>query len=319
MQRLARQHVHYNFRADVQPVLRVALDEPFLVETDDFITNYVKDETDVLTEETTRPFSEFTPYKWNPVTGPIYVEGVGRGDILVVEFEQIIPHPRGVCCIVPGFGPLANSLRWPELSDASTIAIDHLPGPSGTTRDGTARWGNRTWRLAPFMGTIGVAPDHEVESSLVGQGVWGGNWDCRDLKEGTRLMIPVFHEGGLLFVGDMHASQGDTEWCGVANEVQGEVVLRCNVIKNRRIPYPRLEKPDSIVQLYIDRPLEDAVRNATIHLMEWMVEEYGFSPKDAYFLLSVASDFRINIYQMVKAGRLNFTVGAELPRYHLTA
>ena len=319
MQRVERRYVRYHVRGDVPPVLRVRPGESFLVETDDFLTGSVRSADDLATEEGTLPYSRSIPPRWNPVTGPVFVEGAERGDALVVAFERIVPDARGVCCIVPGIGPLADSRRWPELGDAATIVIEHEPGPSGTTRDGMAHWGSRTWSLNPFIGTIGVAPDHEVESSLVGQGVWGGNWDCRDLKEGSRLFLPVYHEGGLLYVGDMHGSQGDTEWCGVANEVRGEVVLSCGVLKGKRIPYPRLEKPDSIVQLYADRPLEDAVRAATTLLMEWLVEEYGFSPRDAYFLLSVASDFRINVYQMVRAGRLNYTVGAELPRYHLTA
>jgi amidase len=317
MQRLMREHVHYHVRADLPPALQVKLGESFLVETQDFISGRIRTEGDLLTPESTRPFSDYYPPKWNPVTGPVHVDGVARGDVLVVEFEQVIPNSQGVCCIVPGVGPLADSGRWPELNDPATILIENLPGPSGTTRDGTARWKNHEWPLNPFIGTIGVAPDHQVESSLAGQGVWGGNWDCRDMKEKTRLMLPVFHDGGMLFMGDMHASQGDTEWCGVANEVQGEVILKCEVQKNKRIPYPRLEKPESIVQLFVDRPLEDAVKKATIHLMEWLVDEYGFTSRDAYFLLSVASDFRINIYQMVKADRFDFTVGAELPKHYL--
>ena len=317
MRRVERGQVQYHVRGDVPPVLRVRPGEPFVVETDDFLTGSVRSEADLATEEGTRPYSEATPYKWNPVTGPVFVEGAERGDTLVVAFEQIVPADHGVCCIVPGIGPLADSRRWPELGEAATIVVRHAPGPSGTTRDGTAWWGRRSWALEPFIGTIGVAPDHEVESSLVGQGVWGGNWDCRDMKEGTRLLLPVFHDGALLFVGDMHGSQGDTEWCGVANEARGEVALRCEVRKGRSVPYARLEKPDSIVQLYADRPLEDAVRNATILLMAWMVDEYGFTPRDAYFLLSVASDFRINVYQMVRIGKLQYVAVAELPKRYL--
>ena len=67
-----------------------------------------------------------------------------------------------------------------------------------------------SWDLKPFIGTIGVAPEVEVVTSSIGQGCWGGNIDCRDMNEGTTAFIPVFHDGALLFVGDVHASQGNT-------------------------------------------------------------------------------------------------------------
>jgi hypothetical protein len=51
--------------------------------------------------------------------------------------------------------------------------------------------------------------------------------------------------------------------------------------------------------------------------MEWMVEDYGLAPRDAYVRISVDPGFRINIYQFVKAGKLGYTVGAEYPRRFL--
>jgi len=58
--------------------------------------------------------------------------------------------------------------------------------------------------------------------------------------------------------------------------------LSCKVIKNKKIPYARIEREESIIQLFADKPLEDAVYKAVINLMSWMVEEYGARPKDAY-------------------------------------
>jgi len=56
---------------------------------------------------------------------------------------------------------------------------------------------------------------------------------------------------------------------GVANESRGEVQVTLDVIRQRRIPYPRIEKPDSIVQMYAYCPLENAVRSATIQFISW--------------------------------------------------
>jgi acetamidase/formamidase len=79
----------------------------------------------------------------------------------------------------------------------------------------------------------------------------------------------------------------------------------------------RLEKKDSIIALYSFRPLENAVEASIINLMEWMVKEYGVSERDAYMHTCINPDFRVNVYQMVRIGRIQYTVGAEMPRKYL--
>ncbi len=64
-------------------------------------------------------------------------------------------------------------------------------------------------------------------------------------------------------------------------------------------------------------PLEVAVETATIHLMDWLITEYGFTPTDAYCLVSTCPDFRINVYQMCKIGKLSYVAGAEIPKRYL--
>ena len=46
----------------------------------------------------------------------------------------------------------------------------------------------------------------------------------------------------------------------------------------------RIEKPDSIVSIHADKPLEVAVETATFNLMDWLISEHGFTPTDAYSL-----------------------------------
>jgi acetamidase/formamidase len=136
--------------------------------------------------------------------------------------------------------------------------------------------------------------------------------DVRDICAGTRVLIPSYHKGALLYVGDVHASQGDTEFYGTAMEIRSTVTLRCEVIKGRRVPFVRLEKDLSIISLACARPLEDAVWQASIQLMEWLIADYGCSEREAYLLLGVNPDFRVNVYQMAAIGKLRYTVGAEL-------
>ena len=318
MQKISReQAMKYEFDYRHEPLLRVRQGESFIIETEDAGSGLVRS-TDVAPHIMDFPTRNFEPPKGNPIGGPVYIEGASRGDLLEVTIEKLIVDDQGFTNIRPGSGPLGDSYKWSAFQNPFVHIIKHLPGPSGTTRDGKGVFNDTiTWDLAPMIGTIGVAPDREVETSAVGQGPWGGNLDVRDVKEGTRVYINSYHEGGLLYIGDVHASQGDTEFYGTADETRGDTTLSVRVIKNKTIPFLRLEKADSIISLYSFRPLENAVESAIVNLMEWMVEEYGVSEHDAYMHVCINPDFRVNVYQMVRLGRLQYTAGAEIPKKYL--
>jgi amidase len=310
--------VSYTFDQAKAAVATVRQGERIVVETQDNTGGRIRSEKDLPTMQTFGPAADFEPRKLNPVSGPIFVEGAERGDLLAVSIHEVTVAETGVTFIQEGFGPLADSVRWPELGKNFTKIIRHVPGPSGTLRDGRAVYDEKlSWPLAPFIGTIGVAPDFELHSSLAGQLPCAGNWDCRDIKAGSTVFLNCYHPGGLLYLGDVHGGQGDTEWAGTADETEAEVTLSCRVIKNKRIPYARIEKEDSLVQLFADKPLEDAVHNAIVHLMGWMVEEHGVKPVDAYLLLTVNPSFRVNVYQMIKDPLFKYVVGAEFPKRYL--
>jgi amidase len=79
----------------------------------------------------------------------------------------------------------------------------------------------------------------------------------------------------------------------------------------------RIEKPESLIAIHADRPLDHAVETATTHLMDWLIAEHGFSPVDAYCLVSTCPDFRINVYQMCRIRNLRPVAGAEIPKKYL--
>ena len=265
-----------------------------------------------------KPFSNTFPQKHNPLTGPFYIEGVERGDLLEVNIENIVPNDYGITCIIPDLGPLKDSAKWPELNKAYTKKIKHIPGPSGTAADGIGIYSDKvSFNLAPFIGTIGVCPEFEIISSMVGQFPCCGNRDSRDIKAGSKLYLNCYHPGGLLYLGDVHASQGDTEWTCVADETKASVTLSCRIIKNTSIPYARIEKEESIIQLYADKPMEEAVHSAIINLMGWIVQDYGINSRDLYAMISILPDFRINVYQMIRDPLLKYVVGAEFPKKYL--
>jgi len=312
---LARKHA---FDWEDEPLLRVQCDESFELETWDASTGYFRSPEDKAIPGR-RPGFDRSPPLANPIAGPVWVEGAERGDTLVVEIEDILVEDYSWIAIGPRRGPLGESTRWPELSaDYTTKIFRHTPGPSGTLRDGALHFSDRlSWPITPFVGTFGVAPDREVATSIDGQGEWGGNLDIRDAAPGNRLYLPVYHPGALFYLGDVHASQGDTEFTGTAAETMATVRVKLDLLKGKRTPWLRIEKPDALIALHAFRPLEVAVETATTHLMDWLITEYGFTPTDAYCLVSTCPDFRIHVYQMCRLGKLNYVAGAEIPKRYL--
>lgn len=308
----------YTFDSRHSPILEVEIGESFTLETEDAPSGIYRtcDDAARLLEPW---YLNYSPPMANPVTGPVYIKGVEPGDTLVVHIEHLEPDTQGATYWRPGHKPLGDSLKWSDLSKP-TLVIGRLKNgevvmdEAATWEDGKVkrhRLGLRV-RQAPFIGTIAVAPEREVETPGLGQGSWGGNMDVRDICPGTRVLVPCYHQGAMLYLGDVHACQGDTEFYGTAMEIRSAVTLRCEVFKRKRVPFVRLEKDSSIISLACARPLEEAVWRASIQLMEWLIEDYGCSQREAYLLLGVNPDFRVNVYQMALIGKLQYTVGAEI-------
>ncbi len=319
MQRITReQSIKYAFDWRDNPLIRVHCGESFEIEAYDASTGYFKSSADKAIPAR-RPGFDRHPPLVNPIAGPVWLEGAERGDTLVLTVEDIVVDDYSWIAIGPGRGPLGESTRWPELSsDYTTTIFRHTPGSSGTTRDGTLHFNDRiSWPITPFIGTVGVAPDREVTNSFDGQGEWGGNLDIRDVAPANCIYLPIFHQGALFYLGDVHASQGDTEFSGTAAETKATVRVRLDLIKGKKIPWMRIEKPATIVSVYAYRPLEVAVETATVNLIDWLITDYGFTPKDAYCLVSTCPDFRVNVYQMCRLGKLNPVAGAEIPKRYL--
>lgn len=319
MQRITREQARkYAFNWQDEPLLRVKAGESFEIETYDASTGFFKTPEDKAIPGKRPGFDRYPPHA-NPIGGPVFLEGAERGDVLVITIEDIVVDEYSWVAIGPRRGPLGESTRWPELSgDYTTKIFKHTPGKSGTTRDGILHFSDKIkWPITPFIGTLGVCPDREVTTSLDGQGPWGGNLDIRDASVGNRIYLPVYHPGALFCLGDVHASQGDTEFTGTAAETKATVRVKLDVVKKKRIPWMRIEKPESIVSVFADKPLECAVESATFNLMDWLITEYNFTPTDAYCLVSTCPDFRINVYQMCKIAKLMYVAGAEIPKKYL--
>jgi len=221
----------------------------------------------------------------NPVTGPIYIRGASPGDTLKVEILEIeLPH-EGASSIIPGFGALEG---WLNLNDPLTKICKIK---NNIVYFHTKTHGVIEIEADPFIGTIGVAPSFEAIKTLA-PGIHGGNMDCPDVKPGNTLYLPVFCDGALFGLGDVHAVQGDGEICGTAIEVSAKVNVKFEILK-KSISCPRIESNTEMMVVGSARPLEDAARMSYKGLIELLVEEYGWDQSEAYMFSSLAVKARI--------------------------
>ena len=242
------------------------------------------------------------------ITGPVHVEGAEPGDVLEIEILAVETRVSwGINYTGARSGVFSENYPGARPGDP---ALDIPPGSRHVIRTGLA--GGREVAfisddiqvpLAPFMGILAVAPDPVVGQPGVTvpgvqgstpPGAFGGNLDVKDLKAGTTVYLPVFHEGGLFYTGDPHGAQGDGEVSGTAIEQSLTGVFRFAVHRDRTISWPRAEDDEHYMIMGIDLDLDRATRHATWEVVDFLGEEKGLSPAAALSLASIAVDFRVS-------------------------
>ena len=252
----------------------------------------------------------------NPLTGPFHVEGAEPGDTLAVRILSVeVNSEQGAGEMGPGFGALNSSFYTPMLNPDLPERFYFYPIDR---QSGTATFRAQDSDFAvkipmhPFLGCIGVAPPMGEARASITPGEWGGNMDAPEISAGHTLYLPVNVAGALLYLGDGHAAQGDGEVAGTGIEIPMRVRLQVEVIKGRRLSWPRLENDASIMAVGAYRPLDDALRIAFTELIDWIHTDYGLSRLDAYELLSKVA--QIHLTEMVDP---NYVVIAKIPKKYL--
>ena len=295
-------HSHLTIGADREPITTVEPGDRFEVETYDYVGDILDDETSLEDVLGTDKLAD----NINPVTGPIQIEGAEPGDALAVNIVDIELPDRGVINILPDFGGLeASVFNLADPSEPHTTFCDIEDGMvTYPTQDGE----ELEFSAHPQIGTIGTAEKHESVYSVKPH-EHGGNMDCQDVTVGNTLYLPVDVDGGYLHLGDCHAAQGEGEICGISVEVPAVVTLEVDVIDDYDIEWPRIESDKEIMTVAAARPVDNAVRLAYTELIQWLVNDYGFSQTDAYQLCSAVG--RIRFAQMVNP---EYTVAAKFPK-----
>jgi len=235
----------------VKDVPVVKQGEVIVFETNDCFNNQITDENYVL-----------DALDWehiNPATGPVYIEGAEKGDVLKVEILDIELAEEGTMCCLPENGVLGG--------DITQSQVKKIP-----VKDGKAVFNQFRLPLNPMIGVIGVAPEGEPVACGT-PGRHGGNMDNTKIAKGATLYLPVFHDGAYFGCGDVHACMGDGEIMVSGVEIPARISLRFTVVKGVSIDNPRLEDKDCIYTIASDADLEKAVTEAYYEALENAVEE----------------------------------------------
>jgi formamidase len=148
-------------------------------------------------------------------------------------------------------------------------------------------------RMRPFLGQLGTTPRRPMPDSH-NAGDFGqflidapheygitrdqledrtdGHMDINRVREGAVLICPVKVPGGGVYIGDMHAMQGDGEIAGHTTDVAGIVTLQTIVIKNLSIDGPiLLPVPEDLP--YLAKPISKQEKEAASKIAaQWGVK-----------------------------------------------
>jgi acetamidase/formamidase len=221
----------------------------------------------------------------NPSSGCIYIEGARAGDLLAVHVGEIALSDMGFTHFGGRNGAVPGWFGATGIGEQSRIV---------RIEDGKIHWQPGLELPAkPMLGFVGVAPPFERFSNAWA-GYWGGNFDIQEITTGATVYLPIYVDGALLHVGDMHAIQGDGEICGAGGiETEGVVRLRCEVMPlPEGMLGPRIESSTHIMTVGLARPAEDAFRHALENLVLWIETEYGIQRGEAYLLLAQVLEAR---------------------------
>jgi len=289
------------------PVAYVNPGDRVIIHTDDAFESRIRSKEDL-------PSVALASAKFlNPQTGPIFINGAKPGDTLAVRIESIEPtRDFAVSCFVPFFGGLTSTGLTRLLQEPLPEKVwlwrlqEGEDGPCLYSEDLKVRV---PWR--PFMGTFSVAPELEAISSLT-PGPFGGNMDVPDVRPGNTVFLPVSNPGALFYTGDCHGNQGQGEACGVALEISCKVTVVFDVVKEKKIAWPRIESSDAVMVVGSARPMEDAARIACTEIILWMEEEFGYSRWEAYQLFTQVGGLYVG--NMVDT---NYSLVASMPKRYL--
>ena len=232
----------------------------------------------------------------NPQTGPFFIAGAAQGDTVIVHIKRlrlnrdwadsldtIVGRALG-SSLVPEAGKLGKPVRWRLDRDAGYATPE---GAAGALRDFRVP-------VRPMLGGLALANGFGAPPLSTGDtGRAGGNMDFPEVVEGNSVWLPVQQPGGLLYLGDAHARQGDGETSQYALETSMDVEFTVELIKRKAVPMPRVESPTELMVLGQAGSLDEALKQASTGLIQWLRQDYGLSLSEAAQVMGSAVRFTV--------------------------
>jgi formamidase len=246
---------HNRYHPDIEPALEVGVGEEVVLECRDALDGQI------APGATVADLARVNAGAVHPLTGPVYVKGAEPGDMLEIEFLDIVAEPTAFSAIIPGLGFLRDVMTEPFLVHWTLregwATSEQLPGvripgapfmgvsavaPSAAK---LAEWTAREQRVID-KGGMALPPDPAGAVPASGPCALhglrtlpprenGGNFDVKQLTKGAKLMLPVFKPGALFSTGDGHFAQGDGEVCVTAVEMGATAAVRFQLHKGLAI------------------------------------------------------------------------------------
>jgi len=269
---VSEKHFVYAMSKDNPAVLTVPSGSELVFETKDALDGQVSSDGQSI--------DSLNWERVNPATGPIAIEGAMPGDVLKISIKRIEATGNGVMSAISGLGVFGDSIKQSSLK-VMPVSDDGIPFDA-----------NIRLPYRPMVGVIGVAPAGEAIPCGT-PGSHGGNMDCKEISPGNILYLPVFHPGGLLAMGDVHACMGDGEIMGTGVEVPAKVCVTVEIVKGLDIQDPLLETADMLYSVASDDTLENATKKAVSNIREMVATKLKMDLDTTGMLLSAIGELKV--------------------------
>jgi acetamidase/formamidase len=233
------------------------------------------------------PLRHRYPHGPYSMLGPVEVTGAQPGDVIECSITRLRTIGWGWNSFPLGVGALPHDFPDPyvhyfRFDDARTVAeYTHGIGLP----------------MAPFLGVVAAEPAGDETVSAIVSGAYGGNLVLRDLTVGSHLFLPVMKPGGRVWVGDVHALQGDGVVDQTAIETAAEdLAIRFDLHKQVELRGPLGETDTSWIVIGFAGNLDDATVACLRQVIHWLSAAAAITGPEAYALASMAVSFRVTQY-----------------------
>jgi len=246
----------------------------------------------------------------NPLSGPFYVESAEPGDAILVHLRKVrmnrnwgsTSYRLAPFSVMPEFVESMypnhykadvvrkgrdNILPW-DLDLKTNMVKLREPVSSRIRLEFPAH---------PMLGCIGVAAPGDFSPTSGPSGSYGGNLDYNEIAEGATVILPVYHKGALLFMGDGHAIMADGEPTGTGVETSMDVEFSVEIKRNAHVNGPRVETADYIISLgsqaEFSSSLDRGLQMATTDMIRWLTGDFQLEPWAAHQLIGAVGKYDV--------------------------